>query len=457
MFTVRQKLLMFLLGTSDCYLFHNCRQNDLTVLSLKQHRLTAKPMRVSYQYRLKPNREQIAKIEQWLEMLRCQYNYLLGQRFDWWETHRSAVNACPLICHLPEPSDRPSYYSQKQQLTQLKKDRPWYSQIQSQVLQDCVKRVDLAFQRWLKGDQNGKRSGKPRFKGKGRYRTILFPQVKADCVQDNHISLPKFGTVRFVKHRPLPDGFKIKTAQITRKADGYYLTLSLENTSVPKSTIDTIPTTENTVGIDMGLKDFLATSEGEKIEIPQYYRKGQDRLKKLQQKVSRRQKGSNRRQKAVKQLAKHHQKVARQRKDFHYNTIKLILSKGNVIAHEKLNIQGLAKTKLAKSIYDAGWGTFLSRLAVKAENAGQLTIEVNPKNTSQTCSGCGKKVPKNLSDRIHNCPHCKLSMDRDQNAAINIKNLAVGMNVRSKAQSRTKPKGGAAEKPQLHHEVISCG
>ncbi len=414
-------------------------------------------MRVSYQYRLKPDKEQIAKIEKWLDMLRCQYNYLLGVRFNWWETHRTAINSCPLICHLPEPSDRPTYYSQKQSLTQLKKDRPWYKEVQSQVLQDCVKRVDLAFQRWLGGDKNGKKSGKPRFKGKGRYRTILFPQVKEDCVQDSYITLPKFGTVKFVEHRPIPDGFKIKTAQITKKADGYHLTLSLENTSVPEATIDTIPTTENTVGIDLGLKEFLVTSEGEKVEIPQYYRKGQDRLKKLQQKVSRRQKGSNRRLKAVKQLGKHHQKVARQRKDFHFNTIKLILSKGDVIAHEKLNIKGLAKTKLAKSIDDAGWGTFLSRLAVKAENAGQLTIEVNPKNTSQNCSGCGNKVPKKLSERTHSCPHCKLSIDRDGNAARNIKNLAVGIPVSNKAQSRTEAKAGAAEKPQPHSAGIGCG
>jgi len=414
-------------------------------------------MRVSYQYRLKPNKEQIAKIEKWLEMLRCQYNYLLGQRFDWWETHRTAANSCPLICHLPELTDRPTYYSQKQSLTQLKKDRPWYKEVQSQVLQDCVKRVDLTFQRWLGGDKNGKKSGKPRFKGKGRYRTILFPQVKADCVQDHQITLPKFGTVELIKHRPIPDGFKIKTAQITRKADGYYLTLSLEDTNVPESTIDVNPTSENTVGIDMGLKDFLVTSEGEKVEIPQYYRKGEKRLKKTQQTISRRQQGSKRYQKAVKQLGKYHQKVARQRKDFHFNTIKLILSKGDVIAHEKLNIKGLAKTQLSKSIYDAGWGTFLSRLSVKAENAGQLIIEVNPKNTSQNCSGCGKKVPKKLSERTHNCPYCGLSMDRDQNAAKNIKQLAVGMNVASKAQLRTEAKAGAAEKPQPHRVAIGCG
>ncbi|MFP4135367.1 MAG: helix-turn-helix domain-containing protein [Halothece sp.] len=88
--------------------------------------MIAKPTQVSYQYHLKPDQEQIAKIEKWLEMLRFQYNYLLGQRFNWWENHRTAVNFCPLICHLPELSDRPNFYSQKQSLTQLKKNRPWY-------------------------------------------------------------------------------------------------------------------------------------------------------------------------------------------------------------------------------------------------------------------------------------------------------------------------------------------
>jgi putative transposase len=129
-------------------------------------------MRISYQYRIKPNREQAAKIDNTLDMLRHQYNYLLGQRFDWYERNRCPIDRCPLICHLPELKDKPNYYSQKTSLTQLKIDRPWYKNIHSQVLQEVPKKVDITFERWLKGDVNGKKSGRPRIKGIGQYKTF---------------------------------------------------------------------------------------------------------------------------------------------------------------------------------------------------------------------------------------------------------------------------------------------
>jgi putative transposase len=122
----------------------------------------------------------------------------------------------------------------------------------------------------LKTDKNGKRLGKPRFKGKGRYHSFTYPQVKQDCIEGNRINLPKIGKVKLIQHRPLPDGFQIKTVTISRKADGYYVTLSLEDKSVPTVNSDVKPTSENTLGIDMGLKDFLVTSEGESVPIPQY-------------------------------------------------------------------------------------------------------------------------------------------------------------------------------------------
>ncbi|MGD1804620.1 RNA-guided endonuclease InsQ/TnpB family protein [Dapis sp. BLCC M126] len=232
-----------------------------------------------------------------------------------------------------------------------------------------------------------------------------------------------------MQHRPLPNGFQIKTVTISRKADGYYVTLSLEDKSVSKFNSDVKSTSENTLGIDMGLKYFVVTSEGKSVPIPQYYRKSQQRLKTLQKRLSRKKKGSIRWLKAVKAVAKQHKKVADRRKDFHFKTANELLSKAEIIAHENLNIKGLAKTHLSKSINDAGWGQFLTILTVKAENAGQKTIAVNPKNTSQDCSNCGQKVPKELSQRIHSCPHCGTVIGRDLNAAINIKNRAVGHSV----------------------------
>ncbi|NEN91877.1 MAG: IS200/IS605 family element transposase accessory protein TnpB [Okeania sp. SIO3H1] len=386
-------------------------------------------MRTAYQYKLRPNKEQTAVIEMWLELLRRQYNYRLGERFSWWSENRCPVNACPFVMPIPQLRDNPDYYSQKKDLVNTKDKFPEYKLIHSQVLQDCIKRVKLAFDRWFKKDKNGHKLGKPRFKGIGRYRSFTYPQIKQDCIEENKINLPKIGNIKLIQHRPLPDDFQIKTVTISRKADGYYITLSLEDKSVPASTTEVEPTLKNTLGIDMGLKEFLVTSEGESVPIPQYYRKSQQRLKTLQKRLSRKKKGSKRWFKAVKAVAKQHKKVADKRKDFHFKTANKLLSKADVIAHENLNIKGLAKTSLSKSINDAGWGKFLSILTVKAGNAGQKTIVVNPKNTSQDCSNCGEKVKKELNIRTHSCPHCGIVIDRDLNAAINIKNRAVGHSV----------------------------
>ena len=392
-------------------------------------------MIIAYQYRLKPTKEQKAKIDNWLSMLCAQYNYLLADRFSWYEQNRCSINACPLVCHLPELRDNPDYYSQKKTLPNLKKTHPWYKNIHSQVLQDVVKRVKLAFDRFIKGDSNGKRSGRPRFKKYHRYRTFTYPQMKEGCLEGNLISLPKIGKVKVVLHRPIPDGFKIKTASITKKCDGYYLVLSLEDKTVPVRAASASPKVkpdinpDSIVGIDVGLKEFLTTSEGETIEIPQYYRKSQKRLKVIQKRVSRRKKGSNNRLKAIKQLGLQHKKVADKRKDFHFKTANYLLSKYDVVAHEKLNVKGLAKSRLAKSVLDAGWSCFLTILTSKAENAGLLAVPVNAHNTSQNCSNCGKKVPKKLHVRWHDCPHCGCSLDRDHNAAINIRNRAEGQSV----------------------------
>ncbi|NEO89860.1 MAG: transposase [Moorea sp. SIO3G5] len=405
-------------------------------------------MRLAYQYRLRPTKNQVTKLEKWLDMLRCQYNYLLADRFDWYEQNRCSNNSCLLICHLPELRNNPDYFSQKKTLPDLKKNRPWYADIHSQVLQDCVKRVDLAFKRFEKGDCNGNRSGKPRFKNKNRYRSFTFPSLSKNPINGNILTLPKFGKVKMIYHRPIPDGFKVKTATITRKADGYYVTLSIQDDSVP----DIVPmgSVANPVGIDMGLKSFLVKSDGSEVPIPQYYRKAQKRLNKIQKAVSRSKKGSSNRKKAVIELGKAHKKVADTRKDFHFKTAKKLLDDHDLVAHEKLNIKGLAKTKMAKSVLDAGWGQFLSILSVKAENAGVITKAVNPRNTSQNCSNCEKKVPKKLKDRIHSCPHCGYIADRDVNAAINILKLAVGHPVGNKACRVSEPLGGVGKKPTLN-------
>lgn len=406
-------------------------------------------MRTAYQYRLRLMTEQQATIDHWLELCRHQYNYRLAERFNWWEQNRCDVNACPLVCYLPELKDRPNLYSQKRDLVNSKKLFPEYKDIPSHTLQDVIARVDKTFERWLKCDSTGKRSGKPRFKGQGRYRSLGFPDpIKPEHVDGKFIQLPKLGKLKLILHRPIPDGFKIKTATISKKADGYYITLSLQDSSVPELSPE-LPTLGNTIGIDLGLKSFLVDDAGEEVEIPQHYRKAQKKLGRLQRSLSRKKKWSKRRKKAVKRVARLHQKIANQRKDFHYKTAKKLLNQGKHIGHEALNIKGIAKSRMAKSTHDAGWGQFLQILSVKAANAGLMTIAVNPNGTTQNCSGCGQKVPKEIQDRWHSCPHCGLELDRDHNAAINIKYLAVGHPV-NKAQETPDGIPGVTEKPALY-------
>ena len=147
-------------------------------------------MRISYQYRLKPTKAQSAFIDNTLDMLRCQYNYQLSQRFRWYEQNRCPIDRCSLyVCYLPELSEKPNRFSQQASLTQLKKDRPWYKEIHSQVLQEVPKRVEIAFDKWLAGDSNGKKSGRPRFKAIGQYKTFTYPQFKQDHFSGNKITL----------------------------------------------------------------------------------------------------------------------------------------------------------------------------------------------------------------------------------------------------------------------------
>jgi putative transposase len=255
------------------------------------------------------------------------------------------------------------------------------------------------------------------------------------------------------KSQVIEEPYEVKVSRTVLKTSGlreeiaefnYYLTLSLEDKRVPEIKPDF--NSDSITGIDVGLKEFLTTSDGETVAIPQHYRKASSRLRVIQKRVSRRNKGSNRSSKAVKQLGKQHKKVADKRKDFHFKTANYLLSKYDVVAHEDLNVKGLARTKLAKSVLDAGWSSFLSILANKAENAGLLVVSVSAYNTSQDCSNCGQKVPKKLHIRWHDCLHCGCSLDRDHNAAINIKNKAIGQFV-FKAQLMSDGIPGVAEKP----------
>jgi putative transposase len=413
-------------------------------------------MKLAYQFKLLPTSDQRRRMSKWLDMLRHQYNYLLADRFDWYEINRSPVNACPLICSIAEPREQPEYYSQKRSLVSLKAEREWYADIHADVLQDMVKRVDLAFARFIKGDSNGKRSGKPRFKGKNRYRTFAYQRVKPNCIQGNQIELPKLGKIKFIQHRSIPDGFIIKRALVTLKADGWYTTLSLEDVSVPDNpTIDIEATNANSIGVDAGLEYFAACSDGTMVEPPKFYRRSEEELAKLLFQRELRKKGSTAGRKLNHRIARLHQQIARQRRQWHFELAGELVDKAEVIFVEDLKVSNMtkrnkpkqdeegsflpngqsAKSGRNKSFADAGIAGFLNEiLPYKAAKAGRLVVKVNPAGTSQHCAMCLTRVPKQLSDRWHECS-CGASMPRDLNSGILIKKVGLGVRLTIKRES----------------------
>ncbi|MGQ4649095.1 RNA-guided endonuclease TnpB family protein [Lyngbya aestuarii] len=232
------------------------------------------------------------------------------------------------------------------------------------------------------------------------------------------LKLSRIGEIPVVVHRQIPEGFSLKTCTIVKKADGWYCSISIEDETVP--TTKPLDTVKTATGVDVGLNKFLTTSDGETVAIPQYYRKAQKHLARQQKKLSRKQKGSNRHESQQNFIARIHQHIRRQRQDFHYRIAHQLVRKYDLIAVEDLNIRGLARTKLAKSILDAAWGQFINILEAVAVKCGVRVVKVNPHGTSQKCSGCGTNVPKTLSVRTHQCPKCNCVLYRDENASRNI-------------------------------------
>jgi putative transposase len=356
-------------------------------------------VRRTYKYKLMPTPEQEQALERVLWRCRTLYNTALDERKTAWERCRDSAN----------------YYQQKAELPDLKADFPEYTEVHSQVLQDVLLRLERAFQAFFRRLKAGEEPGYPRFQGRNRYNSFTYPQYGNGAVLDGGVlSLSKIGRIPLRLHRPLVG--TPKTVIISREADGWYACFSCAE--VP---IEPLPPTGEETGIDVGLKVFLITADGELVENPCHYRKAEKRLAKAQRRVSRRKKGSKRRRKAVALLKRKHQKVQRQRADFHHKTALMLLRQYDTIYLEDLRVANMVRNRhLAKSISDAGWAAFRTILEGKAVYAGRRVIAVPPAYTSQDCSGCGERVPKSLSVRTHICTTCGLVMDRDENAAKNI-------------------------------------
>lgn len=422
-------------------------------------------MKTTYQYKFYPDTNQKLELNEWLRICRYWYNRQLGDRFDWWQMNRTSVNACPLVTSIAPVREKPNYYSQKQQLPVIKKDLVKvfhsgellnFSRVDSTVLQDVSKRVDKAYERFVIGDSNGGKSGKPRFKSESSFKTMTFATASDSwikLIRKNwlYLRLPKLGVVKVRMHRTILDGFVVKQVSVTKKADGWFIQLVLEDVNVPTQSHDAIvPTWDNSLGMDAVLHEeiYLATSEGEKLPSLKPLRKNQFLLVRISTKRNKRKRGSKSRRKLAKRESKQHQKIARSRKDFHYKTAHQLVRTGKkVFFHEDLNLKGLtkrnkskqnddgtyqqngqsAKSGLNKSWSDAAFGNFFKTLDYIAVKAGAVVISKHPAYTSMVLSYRDEIIFTDCSIRDYWDEQNSLMVDRDINAAINLKRLGLGI------------------------------
>ncbi|GET44551.1 transposase [Microseira wollei NIES-4236] len=407
-------------------------------------------------------------IDEWIELSRRQYNFRLGERFRWFDSTRTPVNACPLNVSIVPVEDiyrniplsktlskgkrKGEEYSlinqgyvdwpnvQKDDLTSTKRLFPEYKEMPSQVLQNVIERVTNAFDRFVKGDGNGKRSGKPKFKGKPYYRSICFPQG-VEIVGTGQVDLPKIGVVSFMEHRPIPSGFTVKTATIVKELDGYSISFALDDESVPKEVVEIQPTEQNSKGIDLGLEFFASCSDGTQVEFPRWFRQLEEKMQGLQAKKARTPHGSIGRKILAVRIAWYQRSLARSRKDWQFKLAYKLFEDCQVIFIEDLALKNLirrnqlktnsdgkimpngqaAKSGLNKSMTDAALGQFVKILEWVAFKLGKRVLKVDPSGTSQYCHACLGQVPKSLKDRWHDCPHCLESLPRDVNSGKLIK------------------------------------
>ncbi|MHC5770924.1 MAG: RNA-guided endonuclease InsQ/TnpB family protein [Nostoc sp.] len=310
----------------------------------------------------------------------------------------------------------------------LAKEFEFANRLNSQARQSSAERAWSGIARFFDNCKKkiaGKK-GYPQFKKRGH--SVEYKQTGWKLSEDRkYLTLTdgfKIGRLKLIGSRDL--NFyqieQIKRVRLVRRADGYYAQFCVD---VDRR--EEIEPSKTTIGLDVGLNHFYTDSNGQVVDNPRYLRKSERQLKKLQRKVSKRKKGSANRKKTIKQLARKHLQVSRQRKDFAVKTARCVVRSNDLIAYEDLQVRNMVKNhKLAKSISDVSWSMFRDWVEYFGKVFGKVTVAVPPHYTSQNCSHCGKQVIKTLSQRTHCCLHCGTVLDRDHNAALNI--LASGLN-----------------------------
>ena len=354
-------------------------------------------MRKTMKYRMYPTKRQQHLLDDTLDTCRQVYNQTLAHRKEAWEQRQDTL----------------SLYETNAMLTQWKQTHPALTAVHSQVLQQAQERVDLAYKAFFRRVKAGDTPGFPRFRGPGRYDSFTFKQ-SGFRVADSLVSLSKIGSIRMVLHRSIEGTIKTVTVRRT-PTDKWYVCFSVE--CDPR----TLAPCQLAIGVDVGLSHFATLSTGEHLANPRFFRTDEQALAKAQRRLAKAAKGTPARGKCRKVVAHIHERIANRRYDFCHQTAGRMVNTYGVLVFEALEIANMMQNHcLAKSIADVAWGQFVRIITDKAAWAGRVVVQVSPAYTSQDCSRCGYRVPKKLSERVHQCPVCTLSMDRDHNAALNI-------------------------------------
>lgn len=369
----------------------------------------------TFQSRLHPNATQRAMLERILADNCETYNAALQERKEAYKLERKSI----------------SYYDQQAELTELRKDER-FQWIACDIQRDPLRRVDRAMKAFFRRCKARQKPGFPRFRSRQRYDSFAF---SLPVCRERSIKIPNVGDIRARGGRSISG----KPKQCTIKRDGNRWTASVvcDIGPAPEKVAVSRP-----VGIDVGLTTLATLSDGIEIQNPRWTKHYEGRIAAKSRELATKKRGSKNRLRAKEALRRAHQSSANARLNYIHHVSKWIVANYDLIAHEDLKIRNMSrsargtiekpgtnvaqKSGLNRSIMDAAWGLLIWCITYKAESAGRWVVPVNPSGTSQICSGCGKKVPKKLSDRVHSCD-CGLVLGRDHNAGINI--LALGMSV----------------------------
>ncbi|RSN04751.1 transposase [Streptomyces sp. WAC 01325] len=366
-------------------------------------------MQLRYSFRLYPNGPQRSALARAFGCARVVYNDALRAR----ETALAAGEA------FPKTGDLSKLLITEAKLTE---ERAWLGEVSAVVLQQSLRDLDTAYRNFFDGLKGKRpRMGAPRFKSRkdNRQAVRFTANARWKITTGGDLSLPKIGDVRVKWSRNLPS--VPSTVTVIKDAAGRYFASFVVETAP-----ETLPDVASAVGIDLGLGHFAVLSDGTKIDTPRFLRRAEKKLKREQRRLSRKAKGSKNRDKARIKLARAHAQVADARREFHHQLSTRIIRDNQAIAVEDLAVKALARTRLAKSVHDAGWAAFVTMLEYKAAKFGRSFLRIGRfEPTSQVCSQCGvKDGPKPLHIRVWECGACGAVLDRDINAAVNVAKVA---------------------------------